>query len=86
MVSPASPHHYLPFEEDLKQFDEQIRKLEDLSKTNRMDLAEEIASLRGKREEFLRKTYSSLGSWERIQVSRHIQRPQTRDYTDLICG
>lgn len=86
MVSPSSPLHYLPFEGDLKQYDELIRKLEDLSKTNRMDLAEEIASQRKKREEFLRSTYSSLTPWERIQVSRHIQRPQTRDYIDLICA
>jgi len=82
---PAAVLHYLPFEAELQKLDEQIRKLEELSKTNAMDLTEEIAGLKIKREELLARIYANLSAWDRIQVARHIHRPQTLDYIGLMC-
>lgn len=78
--------YYLPFEEKLKQVEEQIRKLEELSVTNALDVREEVESLCAKREDCLRKIYEQLTPWDRIQVARHVQRPQTMDYVDRICS
>jgi acetyl-CoA carboxylase carboxyl transferase subunit alpha len=49
-----------------------------------MDFSEEIRSRRQKRAEAVRRAYANLSPWERIQVSRHERRPQTRDYLDMI--
>lgn len=86
MALAHSSLQYLPFEQDLKKLDEQILNLEDLSKTNAMDFAEETVSLRAKRDELLRRIYQNLTPWDSIQVSRHMRRPQTRDYLGLLCN
>ncbi|MCY3020213.1 MAG: acetyl-CoA carboxylase carboxyltransferase subunit alpha [Planctomycetota bacterium] len=77
--------YYLPFEQPLKAFDDRICKLEDLSKQNNMDLGADIAAQVAARERFLVETFSKLSSWERVQVARHVHRPQTADYVELMC-
>jgi acetyl-CoA carboxylase carboxyl transferase subunit alpha len=85
MAARPKLNHYLPFEQPLKAFDERIGKLEDLSRQNNMDLSADIASQKSDREKYLRETYSRLSAWDRIQVARHIHRPQTADYIELMC-
>lgn len=77
--------HYLPFELPLKAYDDRICTLEDLSKQNNMDLSADIALQLAERERFLQETFSKLNSWERVQVARHVHRPQTADYVELMC-
>jgi acetyl-CoA carboxylase carboxyl transferase subunit alpha len=76
---------YLPFEQELQQLDGQIRKLEELSRTNAMDLAEEIAELKRRRQEAFKGIYAKLTPWDRILLARHPRRPQTLDYVKLLC-
>jgi acetyl-CoA carboxylase carboxyl transferase subunit alpha len=85
MAARAKPNHYLPFEQPLKAFDERISKLEDLCRQNNMDLSADIASQKSDREKYLRSTYAQLSAWDRIQVARHVHRPQTADYIELMC-
>jgi acetyl-CoA carboxylase carboxyl transferase subunit alpha len=75
---------YLPFELPLMELDEKIRELEELSKSNNMDFSEEIRSFRERRAKIVREIYGNLSPWERIQISRHEGRPQTRDYLDMV--
>lgn len=84
-TSPATSVYYLPFEQELAKLDDQIQKLVELSKTNAMNLDEEIASLRIKRDGLLKRIYENLTPWDRIQVARHIHRPQTLDYITTLC-
>lgn len=83
--APALIASYLPFEEELQKLDEQIRKLEELSRTNAMDFLDELTGLKARRAERLRHIYAHLSPWDRTQVARHIQRPQTLDYVGMIC-
>lgn len=83
--TPDVAPYYLPFEQELAKLDEQIHKLVELSKTNEMNLDDEVAGLRGKREVLLRRIYDNLTPWDRIQVARHIHRPQTLDYIGTVC-
>ncbi|HOX08531.1 MAG TPA: acetyl-CoA carboxylase carboxyltransferase subunit alpha [Planctomycetota bacterium] len=83
-LQPANSAVYLPFESELAEHDRKIREIEELSRANKMDFSEELRVLRERRVDIVRKAYSNLGPWERIQVSRHERRPQTRDYLDLI--
>jgi acetyl-CoA carboxylase carboxyl transferase subunit alpha len=47
-------------------------------------VAEQIRRLRRELAALKREIYSSLDPWQLVQVSRHPQRPQTRDYIELI--
>jgi len=77
--------HYLPFEQPLKAVDEQICKLEDLSKQNNMDLSIDIAKQLTTRQRLLMEIFSRLSPWDRVQVARHVHRPQTADYVETMC-
>ena len=50
-----------------------------------MDYSKELRQLHGNYTALLRKTYDNLSAWETVQVARHPQRPQFKDYVDLIC-
>src|SRR5262249_24850265 len=47
-------------------------------------IAEQIRRLRRELANLKRTIYAHLQPWETVKVSRHPQRPQTRDYIDLI--
>jgi acetyl-CoA carboxylase carboxyl transferase subunit alpha len=80
-----STNHYLPFELPLKEFDDRIRKLEELCKQNNMDLSQEISRQVALRELHQKEIYGRLTAWDRIQLARHVHRPQTADYVELMC-
>jgi acetyl-CoA carboxylase carboxyl transferase subunit alpha len=77
--------HVLEFEKPLAQIDRQIRELEALQQQKQVDYAKELRQLRSNYTSLLRKTYDNLTAWETVQVARHPQRPQMRDYIDMIC-
>ena len=77
--------HVLEFEKPLAQIDQQIRELEALQQQKQVDYAKELRQLRSNYTSLLRKTYDNLTAWETVQVARHPQRPQMRDYIDMIC-
>jgi acetyl-CoA carboxylase carboxyl transferase subunit alpha len=77
--------HVLEFEKPLAQIEQQIQELETLQQQKSADYAKELRQLRGNYTSLLRKTYDNLTAWETVQVARHPQRPQFRDYLDMIC-
>lgn len=85
MVEQAHLVSYLPFERKLQETDEQIHRLEEWSVAHAVDVAEEVESLRRKRDNLLRETYADLTAWNCVLIARHPQRPQARDYIERIC-
>jgi acetyl-CoA carboxylase carboxyl transferase subunit alpha len=77
--------HVLDFEKPLVEIDQRIQELEALQQQRQVDYAKELRQLRTNYTSLLRKTYDNLTAWETVQVARHPQRPQTRDYIDMIC-
>ncbi|MGB7325548.1 acetyl-CoA carboxylase carboxyltransferase subunit alpha [Rubripirellula reticaptiva] len=72
----------LEFESNIAVLEEQIAQLE--RRTDRTDEIEvEMRGLRLELVKQLRETYSSLNAWQTVQVSRHKNRPYTRDYLNL---
>ena len=67
---------YLDFEKDIKELDSKIKELQDEKKPD----SRKIKKLTEKRDEELEKLYSSLSSWNRVQVARHPDRPHAIDY------
>ncbi|MBC7784359.1 MAG: acetyl-CoA carboxylase carboxyltransferase subunit alpha [Burkholderiales bacterium] len=77
--------HTLGFEQPLAKLEAQVQELEALQSNKRLDYTAEIRQLRNNYTSLLKKTYENLTPWETVQVARHPQRPQFRDYIDLFC-
>ncbi|MFN4082844.1 MAG: acetyl-CoA carboxylase carboxyltransferase subunit alpha [Bacteroidia bacterium] len=73
---------FFDFEKSIKELYEQ---LEDLNKTQakgKIDVSDKIEELKQKIEEEKRNVYSNLTGWQRVQISRHPERPYTLDYIE----
>lgn len=81
----GGPRHVLEFEKPLVQLELQIQELEGLQQQKQVDYAKELRQLRTNYTALLRKTYDNLTAWETVQVARHPQRPQFRDYLEMFC-
>jgi acetyl-CoA carboxylase carboxyl transferase subunit alpha len=73
----------LPFEKEIYEMEELLAKLE-ADASGRLASSEEIRRMRRELISLKKKKYSNLTPWETVQVARHIDRPQTVDYIDLI--
>lgn len=71
-------NYYLEFEKSLKGIDEQILELETAEdpNANRAELLE----MRKKRNKEMKKIYSHMSRWQKVQLARHPKRPFTMDY------
>jgi len=81
----GTPRHVLEFEKPLARLELQILELEGLQQSKQVDYTSELRQLRMNYTALLRKTYDHLTAWETVQVARHPQRPQFRDFLELIC-
>ena len=81
----GGPRHVLEFEKPLAQIELQVQELEALQQQKQVDYAKELRQLRSNYTALLRKIYDNLSAWETVQVARHPQRPQLRDYLEMIC-
>ncbi|HEX8324527.1 MAG TPA: acetyl-CoA carboxylase carboxyltransferase subunit alpha [Tepidisphaeraceae bacterium] len=77
--------HTLAFEQPLAKLEQQISELEMLQASKQLDYTAELRQLRDNYTSLLKKTYDNLSAWETVQVARHPQRPQFRDYVDMCC-
>ena len=85
--SPSEPR--LAFEAPIYEMEARLSDLEAHYAKNRTGgdspkIAEQIRRLRRELVALKREIYAHLEPWQIVQVSRHPQRPQTRDYIDLI--
>ncbi len=76
---------YVPFafEQPIYDLESRIEALEE-SPDKTPETREEIRRLRRESTELKKTIYSSLESWETVEVSRHSDRPMTTDYLTLV--
>ena len=70
--------YYLEFEKPLKLIDEKIIEMETSDDPDAHRL--EIEELKQKLKDELKKIYSGLSRWQRVQLARHPRRPFSLDY------
>lgn len=75
------PDNHLEFEKPIVELEQ---KIEELKKLSSSDLSAEIAALTKRVEAMRRNIYSELTPWQRIQLSRHPERPYTLDYIERL--
>ena len=71
---------YFDFENEIEKIDNTIKELE-IDKANNLD---KINKLKNEKKDLLTKIYSKLNPWQKVQVSRHNDRPHTLDYINYI--
>ena len=77
---------YLDFEKPIQEVVEQIEKAKALGAESEVDISETVEKLEKKLVSLKKKIYGNLSSWQRVQLSRHPNRPYTLDYIKAICG
>ena len=73
-------NRYFDFESDVEKIDIQINKLN----SNDNNYNNQKTKLLEKKNFLLKKIYSNLSAWEKVQVARHADRPHALDYINLI--
>ncbi len=74
----------LEFEKPLIELETKINELRTFTNEKGIDLSEEIATLEKKAKSLKSDIYGSLTPWQKVLIARHINRPNTRDYINLI--
>jgi acetyl-CoA carboxylase carboxyl transferase subunit alpha len=75
---------FYEFEKPIVLLEKKLADLRQLSKEEGMDFKHEILSLEKKVAKLIEDTYSGLSAWQLVQVSRHPNRPYTRDFIDAL--
>ena len=75
---------FLDFEQPLEDLYAQVSKLKDMSSKNGIDVSKTLAELEASIEEQRNKIYKDLTPWQRVQLSRHPDRPYTQFYIEQI--
>jgi len=74
----------MEFERPLIELEEKLAEITRLDAAALPELAAEIADLERQVEQLRRTLYSALSPWEKVQVSRHPQRPKADDYLEAL--
>ena len=73
---------HLDFERPIVELEKKIAELSQQADTGGLELDQEIVRLNERVEEERQKIYSSLSSWQKVQISRHPNRPYALDYVE----
>lgn len=77
---------YLDFEQPIKELEEQYEKACNIGEESEVDVTATCKQIEKKLAEKKKEIYKNLTPWQRVQLSRHPNRPYTLDYINGICG
>lgn len=73
------------FEKPLADLQSQIEKVNQVAEKTKVDMSSTIKELKEKLATTQLEIYGNLTGWQKVQMSRHAERPQTLDYIARIC-
>ncbi|MDZ4840447.1 MAG: acetyl-CoA carboxylase carboxyltransferase subunit alpha [Bacteroidota bacterium] len=78
--------HVLEFEKPVKELEEQLEKARESMSNGDSDGSQGLTmdELEKNLAQLKRQLYSNLTNWQRVQISRHPDRPYTLDYIDAV--
>jgi len=76
--------HSLEFEKPLLDLEKQLDEIVKSSHDSDLDFSTEIKAIEKKIEQTKREVYSDLNPWQKVQLSRHPNRPYSIDYIERI--
>ncbi len=77
---------YLEFELPIKELEEQLEKCQIIGEESDVDVTETCKQIEKKLAEAKKEIYKNLTAWQRVQMSRHPNRPYTLDHINALCG
>ncbi|CAA0205780.1 acetyl-CoA carboxylase carboxyltransferase subunit alpha [Tenacibaculum maritimum] len=77
---------YLDFEQPIKDLEEQLVKCQAIGEESDVDVSSTCNKIEKKLAKAKKDIYKNLTAWQRVQLSRHPNRPYTLDYINAICG
>jgi acetyl-CoA carboxylase carboxyl transferase subunit alpha len=77
--------YYLDFERKLEPLEHRIEEIKKSHDVEDPQYAKELETLRKKAEKTEQEIYGEMSNWERLQLSRHVNRPHTLDYVESLC-
>lgn len=75
----------LDFEKPIIDIENEINKLKEMSESSGLDLSTQIADFEKQAQHRKKELYSKLKPSQKLQISRHQERPKFLDYVNLIC-
>jgi len=73
------------FEKPIAELEQQIEKVKQVADKTKVDMSATLTELEEKLDATQQTLYSNLTGWQKVQMSRHAERPQTLDYISMIC-
>lgn len=78
--------NYLDFEKPIAELIEQLEKIKQVGIKSGVDVVNSTAEIEEKIKQTRAAIYENLTPWQRVQVSRHPDRPYTLAYIDYVTG
>jgi len=75
---------YLEFEKPLEALMQEMEKIKEVAEKTKVDMSSALEELNKKIEQTRKDIYSNLNDWQRVQLSRHPERPYTNYYISRI--
>ena len=76
---------FLEFEKPLETLYDQLAKVQAVGEDGVVDMQPTIAELEDRIRQTRREIYSNLNGWQRVQLSRHPERPYSLYYIEQMC-
>lgn len=76
---------FLDFEEPLRVLYDQLEKIKQVGEQGEVDLSTTIKELEQKIKTKRKEIYANLTGWQKVQLSRHPERPYTLYYINQMC-
>ncbi len=70
----------LEFEKPISELEAKLSDMKDLAKQSDVDVSDAIKQLESKIQKLKKETFENLTRWQRVQLSRHPERPYALDY------
>ena len=77
---------YLEFELPIKELEDQLQKCKLIGDESDVDVTETCKQIEKKLAETKKDIYKNITAWQRVQLSRHPDRPYTLDHINALCG
>jgi acetyl-CoA carboxylase carboxyl transferase subunit alpha len=75
----------LDFEKPIADLETKLVEMKKLAVDNNVDVSIAASQLEKSIEELKKETFANLTRWQRVQLSRHPERPYTLDYIEQMC-
>ena len=77
---------YLEFEKPIEEIKKQISQTLEIGDKGQVGIKETLKELEDKLSKTTREIFENLTPWQKVQLSRHPDRPYTLDYINAITG